>query len=94
MSKIPGLTDEQLTLVRGSFPSGTEIKLFGSRVTGGYRTVSDLDICVLSHFLRADMDKINNLFKESNLPFAVDIFLYSDCGNDFRKVIDATGVKL
>jgi len=91
---IPGLTKEQLTIIRGFFPQGCDVKLFGSRVTGNFRENSDLDVCILSGLSRSSVTEIIDYFEESDLPFTVDVVLYRDCSADFKKIIDSTGVRL
>ncbi len=91
---IPGLTTKQLELISSFIPKECEVKLFGSRVKGGYRENSDLDICILSDVPRSTVTRINECFEESDLPFTVDVVLYKDCTDDFKKIIDVTGVKL
>ena len=92
MMNISGLTDVQLNLVKSFFSKDCQVKLFGSRVAGNFRDLSDLDICILSTISRADLAKLRELFDESSLPFTVDIVLYGDCDEKFKKIIDETGV--
>lgn len=92
MMSIPGLTEAQLKLVKSFFSKDCQVKLFGSRVAGNFRALSDLDICILSTVSRADIAKIRELFDESSLPFTVDIVVYSDCDESFKKIINETGV--
>lgn len=89
---VPGLTQEQISLIQEFFPTNCEVKLFGSRVNGNFRDLSDLDVCIISEVSRAEITRITELFEESDLPFTVDIVLYSDCSSRFKKIIDATGV--
>lgn len=91
---IPGLTLDQLKLIQEFFPKDCQMALFGSRVKGNFRENSDLDICVLSNISRNEVSKINEKFEESHLPFTVDIVLYKDCDDKFRKIIDSTGIKI
>ncbi len=91
---IPGLTTDQLKLVKEIVTSNNSFKLFGSRVKGNYRINSDIDICVLSDIPRSEVTKINEQFEESNLPFTVDVVLYRDCNDAFKKIINDTGIEL
>ena len=91
---VLGLTQEQINLIHGFFPTGCEVKLFGSRVKGGFRELSDLDVCILSEISRSEVAQITELFEESNLPFTVDIVIYKDCSQEFKKIIDITGISI
>jgi len=66
-----------------------EIWAFGSRVTGKAKPYSDLDIVVvsekpLSPELEADLI---DAFRESDLPWKVDVLEWSKTGEQFRKII-------
>ena len=93
MNTIPGLTDEQLSQVQKCLPKQTKVKLFGSRVKGNFRQLSDLDVCIMSDLSRAEITKIIEAFEESDLPFTVDVVLYGDCSDEFKSLIDSTGIE-
>ncbi len=60
---------------------GHEVWAFGSRVTGGARSYSDLDLAVLTE-----------AFAESNLPWRVDIVDWATTGESFRRIIERVHV--
>lgn len=94
MMQIPGLTSDQLVQIKTFFPKDCIVKLFGSRVKGNFRQNSDLDVCIINDVPRSRISEINEKFEESDLPFTVDVVLYQDCTEDFKKIIDTTGVYL
>ena len=89
---IPGLTDDQLQLIKSFFPSNTQFKIFGSRAKGNHREMSDLDICITSNISRADITRIEEKLQESDLLFTVDVVMYDDCDEQFQKLINDTAV--
>lgn len=89
-----GLTANQLEILRTILPHNLTVKLFGSRIKGGYRENSDLDVCILSDVPRSEVTKLIEQLEESRLPFTVDVVMYKDCTDDFKKIIDNTGISL
>lgn len=62
---------------------------FGSRVTGKAKKFSDLDLVILTND-QFDIKKLFPLkdnFSESNLPFKVDIVIWSELNKDFQEII-------
>ena len=67
-----------------------EVRAFGSRVAGGARDYSDLDLVIV------DKDKINrktlfrleDAFADSDLPFRVDVLDWHRISESFRKIIE------
>lgn len=95
MIKI-GLTDAQLVEIKSFFPANYTIILFGSRIKGGWREYSDLDICIKNSTLVdiAELSFIREKFENSDLPFTVDIVDYNRCDADFKQIIDASGLSI
>lgn len=81
-------------LVRGilrRYVPGIEVRAFGSRVSGGNREWSDLDLVVVSDkplepLLLADL---RIAFEESELPFQVDVLDWRGITEEFREIISA-----
>jgi len=90
---IPGLAAEQLQTVRNCIPANADLKLFGSRVVGNFRPNSDLDIAIMSGLPKAEIAQFIRKLDASGLPFTADVYTYNDCGTDFKKLIDDTGVR-
>ena len=73
-----------------------EVWAFGSRATWTAKESSDLDIAViaqapLSATVLADL---NDAFRESDLPFKVDVVEWNDTSQSFRKIIEEKHVLL
>lgn len=60
---------------------------FGSRVTGKHTTFSDLDIFIDEPVKEKDSVDLFDAFKESNLPFTVDIVERKKCKDAFYERI-------
>lgn len=70
-----------------------EVWVFGSRVTGGARKYSDLDIALIGAE-KIDIQRLEALrddFAESALPFMVDVLDWHDISDSFRQVISKKG---
>ena len=91
-SPLPGVTAEQLTTIRAilqGIPASPPIQffLFGSRVEGGFRANSDLDI-LISSSQPLDLSTLSLLreqFEESPLPFKVDLLEECRLSESIRK---------
>lgn len=94
LSKIPGISAEQMHLILSLLPQGGVYKVFGSRTTDKFRQHSDLDLCVISGLSRAEVAMLQEKFEESDLLFTVDLVIYADCSAQFQAIIDDTGVEL
>ncbi len=68
---------------------GREVRAFGSRVAGKVKAFSDLDLAVLgaeplTASVLADM---REAFRESDLPFKVDVVDWAATRDSFRRII-------
>ena len=63
----------------------TPVYAFGSRVTGGYRATSDLDLLLDDQEVlpTITISALREAFEDSPLHFRVDILLRSDIDHDF-----------
>ena len=75
---------------------GREIRVFGSRVGGKAKPYSDLDLVVMGDAPLPDpvMADLREAFRESNLPFKVDLLDWAATNNAFRRVIEREFVVL
>lgn len=75
-------------LLRKHLP-GVEAWAYGSRIKGTARPASDLDMVVFAtpEQARAVAD-LRESFEESNLPFRVDLFVWNEVPEGFRKQIE------
>ncbi len=67
-----------------------EVRAFGSRVSGPAKKFSDLDLAVMGEgplppSILADLEED---FRESDLPFKVDIVDWAGTKENFRKIIE------
>lgn len=79
-------------ILRRYLPAGSRVLAFGSRVTGGARPYSDLDLAIEgSGPLGLDLtSQIAEAFSESDLPYKVDVVDLSTVDPDFRpRIINA-----
>jgi predicted nucleotidyltransferase len=77
------------SLVRSRLPRA-QIKVFGSRVSEGARSYSDLDIALVDQgkIPLAVMVALRDDFAESDLPFRVDVIDWHAITESFRAVIE------
>lgn len=82
-----------LALLERHLP-GTEAWVYGSRAKRTSNSKSDLDLVVFSTTAdqRAGVRDLREAFDESNLPFRVDLFVWDDVPDSFRKQIHADHV--
>lgn len=88
------LTLPQLTTVReilSRFVPACDVRAFGSRVAGGARTYSDLDLAIYAPG-PLDFDtlwRLQEAFEDSELPFRVDIVDAHTLTPEFRGAMEA-----
>lgn len=77
---LPGVSLSERKLIvdllsQAHLPSGTTVVAFGSRVEGGFRPNSDLDLLFQApkSFDLALLGALRLAFEESDLPYAVDL---------------------
>ena len=62
--------------------------VYGSRSTGKQQKFSDLDLCVIDETItQSQIFDLKDEFEESDLPFTVDVTLWSEMSKDFQKLI-------
>lgn len=77
-------------LLRGALPPGTIVWAFGSRVNGTAIEGSDLDLVVhYAHDAPADLAALRAVFRDSNLPFTVQLLDWATIPEHFRQEIFA-----
>ena len=92
------ITAEQRKIILallGKYLPNTTAWVYGSRVKWTSRPQSDLDMAVLA--TPEQTRKVSDLreaFEESNLPFRVDLFVWNDVPEAFKKQIEAEHVVL
>ena len=61
--------------------------VFGSRVTGKAKRLSDVDIFYSDDIPFNLVDKIEENLAESDLPYKVDLVDFHNCDHDFQKIM-------
>ena len=89
-----GLSPQDLTIIHDILDSYKEVYIFGSRVKGTYKQFSDLDVCIKQPLLDYEVELLAEKFTESDLPFKVDLILYDEVDDNFKKRIDQEAVSL
>jgi len=87
------ITPQQREIILSLFDShlpNTEVWVYGSRVKGSARLSSDLDMVVFSSPEQStDVFLLKEGLDESDLPFRVDLFVWDEVPEQFRKNIEA-----
>ena len=69
---------------------GVTVWVYGSRVRGTARPTSDLDMVVFAPpERRPEVFALREAFEDSSLPVRVDLFLWDEIPEEFRKNIEA-----
>lgn len=72
---------EQLKNIFSMFSSIQQVKLYGSRAKGTYRTGSDIDLALTGDLSHQDLMKIAELIDELYTPYTYDLALLSEIKN-------------
>jgi len=87
---LPRHLETVQALLRGILPPGTAVWAFGSRVNGMATEGSDLDLVVRStHGEPVDLTMLKAAFRDSNLPFKVELLDWATIPEYFRQEISA-----
>ena len=75
---------------------GREVRAFGSRVSGKAKEFSDLDLAVMGEEPVSDavLADLRDAFRESDLPFKVDVLEWAATRGSFRTIIEREWVLL
>jgi len=85
-----------LTILAANLPAGTTTWVFGSRATGRARRYSDLDLAIdAGRPLTLDeVARLAEAFRDSDLPYRVDLVDWQSIGDRFRQTIAADRLQL
>ena len=91
-----GLTEEAISLINSVFtahPSIKEVKIYGSRAKGNYRTGSDIDLCIYADELADnELSKIKNELDDLPTLYSIDLCKYATIENtELKEHIDRVG---
>jgi len=89
-----GMSPQELNIIRTILQPYKEVYVFGSRVKGTHKPFSDLDICIKQPIPDYQVELLNEQFTESDLPFKVDVVLYNEVDDSFKKRINQEAVAL
>lgn len=92
MNKLD-LTENELTIVKEILKNYPDAFIYGSRIRGTSRKFSDLDICIKKRIKDYEHELLREAFENSDLPFTVDVTLYHEVTDSFKKIIDKQAVK-
>jgi len=81
--------DKVLAILDHHLP-GREVRAFGSRVAGKAKPFSDLDLVVLGAdpLAATELADVREAFRESDLPFKVDVVEWATTRDSFRRIIE------
>ena len=68
--------------------------VFGSRAKNQAKEFSDLDICLMESYDKTTIRKVQDAFEDSQLPMKVDVVVWSELTDDFKKKIAVDLVSL
>lgn len=97
-----GLEEKYIEFIKGTiktyFPDD-DIKcyIFGSRAKGEYQEYSDIDIALQLGDVKISIDKIGQIlmaFKDSTLPYEVDVIDLNSIDNKFKNIIQDSLIEL
>ncbi len=92
MSDVVDITSEQtqtLDDLLDRYLPGVRVWAYGSRVKGTSRPDSDLDLAVFAApEEQPAVSALREAFEESNLPFRVDLFVWNQIPEQFRRTIE------
>jgi predicted nucleotidyltransferase len=70
-----------------------EINVFGSRAKNSAKPLSDLDLCLKNNYDKSPIRKLQDAFEESDLPFKVDVVVWSELSDSFKNHIESDLVR-
>jgi len=70
------------------------VYVFGSRAKGSSKKFSDLDLCIKEDISEYDCEILREKFSNSDLPFKVDVILYKNTNDSFKKIIDRDAIHI
>ena len=87
------LQPEELKCIKDIFRNiipDREVRAFGSRTSAHHKPFSDLDVVVMGENALPieKLADLHNAFSESDLTFKVDIVVWSELTENFKKIIE------
>jgi len=72
----PRLLSRGAITVKSILKNYSKMVVFGSRIKGTSKRLSDLDVCLKDKILDSDYELLKEKFEKSDLPFKVDLVEY------------------
>jgi predicted nucleotidyltransferase len=92
--KLIQLEPKHLTIVKEIIKKyEVNVYVFGSRVKNSAKPLSDLDLCLKNNYDKSTVRKLQDAFEESDLPFKVDIVVWSELSDSFKNHIESDLVR-
>ena len=88
MIDLPSIHLAEVERILAEHVPGREVRVFGSRVRGGARPYSDLDLAVAGPVEPKQLQALRDAFADSNLPFQVDVLDWYATSPRFQKVME------
>ena len=89
---LPQKTIAQLKSVFKKYPEITQVKIYGSRATGSYRRVSDIDLAVFAEPKKYLLSSVSWDLDELPSPYFFDLVNYNTLNNSpLKEEIDRYG---
>ena len=86
---------DKIKTVLFSMQGVEQVVLYGSRAKGNYKEGSDIDLTIKGKLTFDDLTKISVNLDDLNLPWTIDLSLYSQISNkDLLDHIDRIGVAI
>lgn len=94
---VKGISTEDLKFIKDSIWSvlpNAKIFAFGSRVRGGFKKYSDLDLGIESNdpISFSEKSKLDEIFEECDLVYSIDLVDMNSIKADFKDHIKKTGI--
>lgn len=91
-----GLTERDIKTIEKilhCYPAIETVFIFGSRAKGSYNSGSDIDLAIMNEGITEhDIIHLKSAFEESDLPYVVDVVLYSSIKHrELKDHIDRAG---
>ena len=88
--KIAQLEPKHFKIVKDILgPISGATYVFGSRAKSTAKPFSDLDLCLKANLGKTEIRKLQDAFEESDLPFKVDVVIWSELTDGFKKNIES-----
>lgn len=92
--KIIALEPQELCIITSIMKNFPHTVIFGSRIKGTSKKFSDIDLCIKDPITDYEYELLKEAFEQSNLPYFVDLVVYNQVDEQFKKIIDEQAIAL